>query len=121
MLGLIVAIADLGAGPRYWGLFSDVPLGDKVCHCVLMFAFCLLANLALGGRGVFGTRRVLLGTVIVTALVVGEEITQRWIPGRSFDLLDLTADLLEITAADLLARKLPAGHRGDVLARETAT
>lgn len=114
VLGSIVYAADIGVGLRYWGFLHRIPLGDKMGHLGLMFTFSLLANLAFSVRGVRGSRQLLLGTLIVTLLVVGEEISQCWIPGRSFDLLDLAADFMGIACGDLLSRILwlrrqPAG------------
>ena len=41
--------------------------------------------------------------------VVAEEFSQIWIPGRNFELLDLSADLLGIACGDLVARRLQPG------------
>ena len=106
-LGLVIYTADAGRGPQYWGWLEQVPLGDKIGHCSLMFTLCLLANLALGCRRVRAGRvAFLVGTAVVALLVAGEEFSQRWIPGRDFDLLDLAADAVGIACADLSARKL---------------
>ena len=106
-LGLVIYTADVGAGDRYWGWLKIVPMGDKVCHFLFMFTFSCLANLAMGCRSAGKRLRGLLwGTLIVAAIVVGEEFSQIWIPGRSFDLLDLSADLIGIVGGDLLARRL---------------
>ena len=110
-LGLVIYAADVGAGPRYWGWLAHVPLGDKMGHFSLMFTLSTLANLALDCRRVrWGGGALFLGTAIVTVLVVGEEFSQLWIPGRNFDLLDLSADLLGIACAEAIARRLqPVG------------
>jgi VanZ family protein len=42
----------------------------------------------------------------VAIVVVGEETSQIWIPGRNFDLLDLTADFIGIAGGELAARRL---------------
>jgi hypothetical protein len=106
-LGLVISTEDVGAGSRYWGWVNNVPLGDKFCHCAFMFTFSVLANLALRCRAIpLGGQTVLLGTVIVTIIVVAEEFSQLWIPGRDFDLLDLSADLLGIACGALVARRI---------------
>jgi VanZ family protein len=108
-LGLVIYTEDVGAGDRYWGWVSKVPLGDKFCHCAFMFTFSVLTNLALRCRPILlGGRTLLLGTVIVTFIIVAEEVSQRWIPGRDFDLLDLSADLVGIACGSLVARKFEA-------------
>ena len=74
-----------------------MPLGDKSCHYAFMFTFSMLTNLALRCLAIhLGGRTLLLGTLIVTMVVVAEEFSQLWIPGRDFDLLDLAADLVGI-------------------------
>ncbi|QEH33250.1 VanZ like family protein [Aquisphaera giovannonii] len=111
----VVAAADAGLGPSLWGWVERVPFGDKMCHCVLMFTLCLLANLALGSRELHpGRGPFLLATVVVGCLVLAEEISQIWIPGRTFDLLDLSADAIGLLAADLGARGLRARLRPSI-------
>ncbi|MFO0891643.1 MAG: VanZ family protein [Isosphaeraceae bacterium] len=120
-LGMVIVAADTGAGPRYWGWLKSVPLGDKLCHAAFMFTFCLLANLALSRRRLRAGSPILLGSLIVTALVVLEEFSQRWIPGRSFDLFDLAADFLGLATADFLSRETPSRLCVADLGRENAS
>jgi hypothetical protein len=111
-LGLVIYTEDVGAGSRYWGWVNNVPMGDKFCHFAFMFTFSALANLALRCRAIhIGGQTVLLGTVIVAIVVVAEEFSQLWIPGRDFDFLDLTADLVGIACGPLLARRLQGKDR----------
>jgi hypothetical protein len=111
-LGVIVFAADVGAGPRYWGWLRNVPLGDKICHFGLMFTFTLLANLALSRRPLAAGSGILLGSVLVGSIVLVEEVSQLWIPGRSFDLVDLAADSLGLLCGDILGRRFPLPHGG---------
>ena len=104
-VGAIIYAADAGIGQRYFDIVRSFPMGDKISHFLLMGTLAGLANLSIGCRTLGGSRiRPGLGTVIVTILVVAEEISQIWIPGRSFDLLDLTADFLGIACGELAAR-----------------
>jgi len=64
-----------------------------------------LANLTARGRRVSFLSFVGLGTIIVAAVVVAEEISQIWIPGRTFDLYDLAADFLGIAGGQALATR----------------
>src|SRR3954453_20675251 len=103
-LGLVIYTADMGAGPRYWGWLARVPLGDKFCHCGFMFTLTVLTTLAIRCRRIrIAGDALLAGTVIVSIFVIGEEISQMWIPGRNFELLDLSADLIGIACGDLVA------------------
>ena len=111
-LGLVIYTEDVGDGARYCGWVSNVPMGDKVCHCAFMFTFSVLTNLALRCREIrLGGQTLLLGTVIVTIVIAAEEFSQLWIPGRDFDLLDLAADLVGIAFGALVARKLQGEER----------
>ncbi|MGC8643355.1 MAG: VanZ family protein [Isosphaeraceae bacterium] len=104
-LGLVVYAADIGVGQRYWGWLESLPMGDKIGHCSLMFTLSLLTNLALRCRALRpGRPVVMLGTLVVLTLVLAEEFSQIWIPGRDFDFLDIAADLVGIGCGDLAAR-----------------
>jgi hypothetical protein len=106
-VGSIVYAVDTGIGKPIFDFVRSLPLGDKISHFFLMGTLAGLANLAFGRRTA-GSRRISpgLGTVIVAIVVVAEEISQIWIPGRSFDLLDLAADFLGIAGGDFAARAL---------------
>jgi polysaccharide biosynthesis protein VpsQ len=117
-LGLVIYTEDVGAGAHYWGWVSNVPLGDKFCHCAFMFTFSVLTNLALRCREIrLGGQTLLLGTVLVTIVVATEEFSQFWIPGRDFDLLDLAADLVGIACGALIARRLQGEYQGTAIAQ----
>ena len=104
-LGLVVYAADVGVGDRYWGWLKQLPMGDKIGHCSLMFTFSVLTNLTLRCRTIRAERpAVMLGTVVVLMLVLAEEFSRIWIPGRDFDFLDIAADLVGIGCGDLVAR-----------------
>ena len=53
----------------------------------------------------FAGRPVLLGSVAVLILAAAEEVSQLYIPGRSFDLFDLAADALGIWFLGRLPRR----------------
>jgi len=120
-LGLVVVAADVGVGNRLWGWLHDVPLGDKICHFTFMLTWTLLINLALSRRTIPGGGPLLVGSLIVALMVIAEEFSQLWIPGRSFDLVDLAADSLGLVLGDLLSRRIPltvrAGDLGQGAAR----
>lgn len=97
--GIILA-ADLGwlASISKW--VHALPLGDKLVHAMAMGAVCGLADRAFPSRSPLSRAPWLRVTpLIVTLLVLGEEVSQLWIPGRNFDLGDVAADLLGIGLA----------------------
>ena len=100
----IIFLADLN-GTNYFSFIAALPFGDKIGHFCLMGIFSLVVNLALNAR----TFRIwklnyLLGSVIVLAIVLVEEVSQIFVRGRSFDLTDLLADAAGIFLFGELAR-----------------
>lgn len=103
-IGLVILIADSGHGPETWSLISTVPGADKIGHAVLFGIMALLADLTLRGRGVPRAKPVVpVGSAMVAVFAIGEEFSQRFIPGRTFDLGDLAAGLAGIAAGAIVA------------------
>ena len=99
-IAAIVAAADLGWLRPISVWVHSIPLGDKLVHAFAMGLLCWLADRAIPSRPVATHCSWLRWTpAIVTLVVLGEEVSQRWIPGRSFDLGDITADLVGIGVA----------------------
>ncbi len=104
----IVALADTGEIGGIVTLVHSIPAFDKLAHFLFALGLGAIVEAAHGGRG-----RALKWVI---AIVVLEEVSQLAIPGRSFDLLDLAADmagLLGGTAAAIgararLARRTPS-------------
>ncbi len=100
---LLIAVADRGALAISW--LAGVPAFDKIGHFALMGLLSYLANTALEGSRLRWWRfSVLKGSALVAALVIAEEVSQLWIAHRAFELADLAADAIGISAADLLIR-----------------
>jgi VanZ family protein len=96
-LALIVYLANQGRLYDYVPNVNDYPGADKICHFLLMGTMALLANLALGGRKIqLASKSLYLGSLIVLLLVTLEEFSQLFVSSRSFDLLDLSFDILGI-------------------------
>jgi hypothetical protein len=116
-IGSVIYAADMGIGQRFFDFVRSFPLGDKISHFCLMGIMSALANLAARRRRIrLGPISFGLGTAIVVAVVVAEEISQIWVPGRTFDLFDLAADFLGIACGEILAaryrRSSCTGERG---------
>ena len=114
MCGVIIYLADRGLLKPVYAFIGVHPGSDKVGHFVLIGALAGLLNLALGLRTVrWLGRGWLLGSVLVGLFCTLEEISQHWLPARSFDLLDLAGDYAGILCFGWLAQRI-ARWRGQV-------
>lgn len=102
----MVVLADTGTIGFFVQWVHAVPYGDKVCH--LLFAWGL--GFAVDHR--FGRDVKLRSLTLRTTpfwlcpIVALEEFSQRFIPGRTFDLGDLLADGIGLTLGFLTAALL---------------
>jgi len=111
-LAALVALADSGHGQSLFLLARKIPAGDKVGHFVLFGILTFRVNLIQRAAEIRLRKFTLLkGSVIVTSIVTFEEFSQLFFRSRSFDLCDLTADLLGICFCGWLARKYLAGKQ----------
>lgn len=101
LVSAIIFAADTGNLTFVQDFLKANPGSDKVCHFMLIGTLAYLFNQALGWRKL---GPVMLGGVIIGVLITCEEISQRWVPGRTFDYLDMAANLTGIAVADLLSR-----------------
>jgi VanZ family protein len=102
----LVALADSGHGQQLFLLAKKIPAGDKVGHFVLFGTLSFLVNLILRAEEIrFRRMTILKGSAIVASLVTIEEFSQLFFRSRSFDLGDLTADILGICLCGWLARR----------------
>ena len=74
---------------------TNFPGGDKLAHFLLLGSLNLLICLAFA-RGEGAARRTLLLSALVGLAATLEEISQIWIPNRTFSLGDLSANLAGI-------------------------
>jgi VanZ family protein len=89
-----------------------VPHIDKVVHFAMYAVLGVLLARALGGkramaRGVArpAVRALAVAVVAVALFAAADEWHQRWVPGRSTDVLDWCADVAGGTLALLLAAR----------------
>lgn len=106
---LTICLADNGHYQFIFAWIRGIPGGDKVGHFCLIGGLAFVINLASGLRQfTWWGRSWLWGGTAVFAVVLLEEISQAWIPTRTFDLLDLTFDVLGIVCFGWLAKRLGA-------------
>ena len=104
LIGLVL-LADSGRADPLFALAHSVPLGDKLGHFLLMGTLSFLVNLLQRAEVVrWGPLRLRKGSAIVLSLVTLEECSQLFFRSRSFDLVDLAADVIGIWAFGALAR-----------------
>lgn len=114
----IIYLANTGRGSIFFDLVESIPYGDKAGHLGLFWFFTLTAVIGLKFRTFkLAGFSIYLGTALVFIFATGEELTQLVLPNRTFDLVDLAADLLGILLATGLAAylqtkilKLPRGN-----------
>jgi hypothetical protein len=93
----LVWLADSGRARWLFRMAESIPGGDKVGHFVLFGLLAFLVNLVMRATVFrFGKLTVLKGSAIVMVIVIAEEVSQQFFVSRSFELLDLTADLAGI-------------------------
>jgi hypothetical protein len=105
-LTVLVWRADSGRAHWLFDLARSVPGGDKAGHFILFGVLAFLVNLVMRAAVVrYGKLTVLKGSAIVVILVTAEELSQLFFVSRSFDFLDLSADMVGIWIFGQLARR----------------
>lgn len=93
----VIYLANTGGSSLFFNLVGAIPYGDKLGHFCLFGILTFLFNLASHCKSFsIGRFRVYYGTAVVTIFVLAEEVSQGFIPSRTFDVMDLTADALGI-------------------------
>jgi polysaccharide biosynthesis protein VpsQ len=101
----VIVAADSGRQNYFLQLAASLPYGDKIGHVLLFAALALLLNFATKARQLaVGPVRLYLGVVLTLGFALLEEGSQLLFPARSFELLDILADLLGVTLATLLTK-----------------
>ncbi len=111
-VGTIITCANLSIARPLFDFVGRHPGSDKVAHALGMLTLAFTLNYALRARTVpLKCCRVQLGGLIVAVVMTIEECSQIWIPSRSFDLLDLTANYIGILCAGWLTCSLCAERK----------
>jgi hypothetical protein len=100
----IIYLANTGGHSVFFDFIRSLPYGDKLGHFCLFGLLTLI--LVVGSKFCsfrLGRIRIYYGVLAVTVFVVGEELSQAFIPTRTFDLIDLAADALGISLATTIA------------------
>lgn len=89
----IIFTADLGLVYRLFGFLYSFPYGDAVGHFTLLGTLSLLVALGFPSRRIaIGPLHPLKTCLILAGLITLEEISQIFLPDRTFSLIDLAAN-----------------------------
>lgn len=86
--------ANNGNNNIFFDLVSLIPYGDKLGHFMLYGTLSLLAVIAVTDKYLLVNKfRIPVGAIVVLLIVIGEEGSQLFLSHRTFDLLDISADI----------------------------
>lgn len=96
----VIYLANTGGNNVFFDIVRSIPYGDKLGH-MCIFGFLTLVTV-IGSKFrsfTHGSFNLYYGALLVGLFVVGEELTQAFIPSRTFDFVDLAADFVGIVIA----------------------
>ncbi|MCP4180855.1 MAG: hypothetical protein GY756_24095 [bacterium] len=100
----IIVLADLGKLPLK--LLWRIPHYDWIAHFLLYAIFYIILDVAVMGKRISIFRRsISLAFLLISLLIIGEEISQLLFSSRTFSLIDLLMGLLGIFSAELIKRR----------------
>ncbi|SDT94684.1 VanZ family protein [Halopseudomonas salegens] len=96
----VIYLANTGGSSVFFDFIRSIPYGDKLGHMCL-FGFLTLVTIIGSKFRSFscGGFELYYGAVLVGLFVVVEELSQAFIPSRTFDFVDLAADAVGIVIA----------------------
>ena len=89
----VIFDADNGNKNFFIEIIQSIKYGDKIGHFFIFGTLALFLNLILDFKKIFF---VFAGSGIIFLLAFTEEFSQIFFENRTFDLMDLTADILGI-------------------------
>lgn len=86
---------------------GHIPMGDKICHFLLIGTLTFFVNILLNMKRVnIGFKTVLLGSACVFTFISIEEASQFFLAHRNCEILDLVANYLGIYILGGMAIKI---------------
>jgi VanZ family protein len=95
-ISYIIYLANTADYNFAFRLIGYIPYGDKLMHGLLYGFMALFLNHGLKFNSYRFIFNLQWGGVIVLILAILEEISQYWLPSRTFDLLDIFADFIGV-------------------------
>lgn len=106
LISYIIILADTENYNFAFHLVGYIPYGDKIAHAVLYGMMALLLNYGLHFKHIKFLRISLqIGAIYVLLFAGLEELTQYYIPSRTFDIGDLLADFIGVVLASLWKKR----------------
>jgi len=100
----VIYLANIGGSSIFLDFIRSIPYGDKLGHMCLFGSLTLVTIIGLRFRAFsYGSIKLYYGAALVGLFVVGEELSQAFIPSRTFDFVDLAADSVGIAIATGIA------------------
>ncbi len=97
LLTILVILANFGLGSLLFGFLDYVPGEDKTAHFILFGMMSYFLNTALYFEKLsIHPVSIMKGSFILIVIVTLEEMSQYFIPSRTFSWLDLSASYLGI-------------------------
>ena len=105
-IGWIIVQANKGSSNILFDLVGLLPFGDKIGHMFLFGLLSAVTIIAFNYRQVhINGYKVPIGAVIVLVFALIEELSQLFFMHRTFDLIDVAADLIGITLSVVIFKK----------------
>ncbi|WP_168926907.1 VanZ family protein [Shewanella donghaensis] len=103
----IIFQANTGGNNIFFDIMHGVPYGDKFGHFGLFGTLTMFA-IIISRFSYFrvGRLKIYYGALVISVFVICEEVSQAFIPSRTFDLVDLVAGGIGIALFTLLTIKL---------------
>ncbi|MCP3669358.1 MAG: trypsin [Gammaproteobacteria bacterium] len=103
-IGWVIYLANTGQSSIFFQLVRAIPYGDKLGHLFLFGFLTLGLNVALKYKTFnLKQRGIYYGSTIVGIVVLLEELSQYFLPSRTFDFIDLGADIAGILLFSIIS------------------
>ena len=99
----IIYLADMANYNFAFAMIKHIPYGDKIMHGLLYGIMALFLNYGLNFKSykIVGFN-MQIGAIVVLSFAIIEEITQYYIPSRTFDLYDILSDFIGVIIFSLI-------------------
>jgi hypothetical protein len=96
-IGWIIFQANSGSKNIFFDLVDLIPYGDKLGHFILYGTLSILTTIAFNYKYLLViSYRLPIGAIIVLVIAIVEEVSQIFLSNRTFDMVDISADIAGI-------------------------